>query len=254
MGNEKTSVSLLIENSKTSTSFPPRYLFKDVYDFLTAFKTNFPQKSKNPPLLLLKVALALLLLLLSSKRSHKKMAAEWTPPEPAIMGEEEFVEFRKDCLDDEGWVESLKNSKLVAMKKAIKGSSINLVKVKTQFKDIPPAVMYDIFHDHAYRKTWDLNMIDGHVIEMLSPNNEVGYYAASVCVFLMFLLFLLLFFRHCCPSFFFLFFFFFFSFCLFLFFLFLFFFLFLLFFFFFFFLIRHSLSPLFNNLSFFSFF
>ena len=129
-----------------------------------------------------------------TQRPKHKMAAEWTPPEPALMGEEEFAEFRKDCLDDEGWVESLKTSKLVAYKKSIKGSSVNLVKVKTTFKDIPPTVLYDIFHDHAYRKTWDLNMIDGHVIEMLSANNEIGYYAASVCDFFDFFFFVLLFF------------------------------------------------------------
>jgi hypothetical protein len=47
-------------------------------------------------------------------------------------------------------------------------------------------------------KTWDENMIDGHVIEMLNKNNEIGYYSAKVpliyVVFLLFFSFLFLFF------------------------------------------------------------
>ncbi len=36
-----------------------------------------------------------------------------------------------------------------------------------------------MLNNHAYRKVWDENMIEGKVISMLTPVDEVGYYAAK---------------------------------------------------------------------------
>src|SRR3989338_347575 len=44
--------------------------------------------------------------------------------------------------------------------------------------DVEPTTLYDVLHDHNYRKVWDENMIEGIVIEQLDPTNEVGYYGA----------------------------------------------------------------------------
>ena len=107
------------------------------------------------------------------------MAAEWSPGPAEIMGEEEFTKFRDECLNDAEWTSVVSNEKCQVFTKKSNKSSINLVKVRTKFKDINPLILYDIFHDHAYRKTWDENMIDGHVIEMISKNNEIGYYSAK---------------------------------------------------------------------------
>jgi StAR-related lipid transfer protein 10 len=45
--------------------------------------------------------------------------------------------------------------------------------------DVEAHVMYDVLHDHNYRKVWDDNMLSGIVIEQLNATNEVGYYAAK---------------------------------------------------------------------------
>jgi len=107
------------------------------------------------------------------------MADEWTPPPPAVFTEEEFTKFRDECLNDKEWASVVDNGKCLVWSKKSNKSAINLVKVRTKLKDIPPTILYDILHDHAYRKTWDQNMIDGHVIEMMNKTNEIGYYSAS---------------------------------------------------------------------------
>jgi hypothetical protein len=108
--------------------------------------------------------------------------AEWKPGPPEVIQEKEFDAFRSECLKDDGWTVAVKDEKCTVWTKPSDKSPINMVRVRTQFKDVNPHTMYDIFHDHAYRKTWDENMIEGYVIQMLNKNNEVGYYSAKASV------------------------------------------------------------------------
>mmetsp|Transcript_22577 Transcript_22577/g.63386 ORF Transcript_22577/g.63386 Transcript_22577/m.63386 type:complete len:236 (-) Transcript_22577:24-731(-) len=108
------------------------------------------------------------------------MADEWQPGPAEPIKESEFEQFRKECTTDDGWTEAVNNEKCTVWTRKSKKSSVNVVKVQTRFPDINPETLYDIFHDHVYRKTWDDAMIDGYVVEMLSKTNEVGYYSAKV--------------------------------------------------------------------------
>jgi hypothetical protein len=110
------------------------------------------------------------------------MAADWKPGPPEPILDDEFDKFRNECSKDDGWTLAVENEKCKVWTKKSDKSSINIVRVRTEFKDVAPTTMYDIFHDHAYRKTWDENMIEGYVIQMLNKTNEVGYYSAKASV------------------------------------------------------------------------
>ena len=56
---------------------------------------------------------------------------------------------------------------------------INLVRLWAVIPGADPAMLYDMLNNHAYRKVWDENMIEGKVVEMLTPVDEVGYYSAK---------------------------------------------------------------------------
>jgi hypothetical protein len=92
----------------------------------------------------------------------------------------DFEEFRGFCMDDEGWGEVYKDSKYKVWSRKSSVSSINIVKARTTFDDVPAAALYDVLHDHEYRKTWDDNMIQGYVVQMLNKHTEVGYYSAKM--------------------------------------------------------------------------
>lgn|SRR3989338_1270759 len=54
-----------------------------------------------------------------------------------------------------------------------------MFKLTRDMPDVEPETLYDVLHDHNYRKVWDDNMIEGIVIFQLDSCNEVGYYAAK---------------------------------------------------------------------------
>jgi len=57
---------------------------------------------------------------------------------------------------------------------------VNIIKVRTVFPDVEPEVLYDVLHDHYYRRTWDDHMIEGSIVEQVDPTNEVGYYSCKM--------------------------------------------------------------------------
>jgi len=69
---------------------------------------------------------------------------------------------------------------LTIWQKSASHSSINILRARIYFKNIQAETLYDILHDHDYRKTWDENMLSGYVIEVLDSTTEVGYYAAKM--------------------------------------------------------------------------
>jgi hypothetical protein len=101
-------------------------------------------------------------------------------PEPRIQTDEDFDAFIKSCEEDDGWDIAHDEKGIKVWDQKIPNSVINAVKVRTIFKDIDPAVLYDVFHDAEYRREWDENMIDGQEFEELDKNNDIGYYSVKV--------------------------------------------------------------------------
>jgi len=94
-----------------------------------------------------------------------------------IAGDVEFDGFRKKSEDEDGWEEVFKNEETRVTTKKSADAAIYPVRVTTVFKTIESTTLYDILHDHEYRAVWDTNMIEGKVIELLDPRNEIGYYS-----------------------------------------------------------------------------
>jgi hypothetical protein len=92
----------------------------------------------------------------------------------------DFEDFRTQCTTAENWGEVYKDSKITVWSRKSTDSAINIVKATTVFADVPAANLYDVLHDHEYRKTWDENMIQGYVIQMVNKHTEVGYYSAKM--------------------------------------------------------------------------
>merc|ERR1712000_84584 len=100
-----------------------------------------------------------------------------------LADDKAFDDFRNECLKDgNDWKLAYEDaaSETKVWSKKGETSAINICKVRTVYKDLDPAVLYDILHDHQYRKVWDQNMIEGIVIDQLDPVNEVGYYSCKI--------------------------------------------------------------------------
>jgi len=109
----------------------------------------------------------------------KKKNAEEPLPEPRIQTDEDFDEFIAACNADAGWEVCYDKENIKVWDQKVPDSDINIVKVRTVFKDIEALTLYDVFHDAEYRREWDENMIDGIEFEQLDPNNDIGYYSVK---------------------------------------------------------------------------
>lgn len=94
----------------------------------------------------------------------------------------DFKAFKAECESDEGWTVFTENEKegFKMWTKKTAASDFQVVRLKTHFDKIEPETLYDVLHDHEYRKTWDERMIQGYVVEMLGKGIEIGYYAAKM--------------------------------------------------------------------------
>jgi hypothetical protein len=109
----------------------------------------------------------------------KKKAEDEALPEPKIATDEDFDDFINACNGEEGWRVCFDEDGIKVWDQKVANSDINIVKVRTVFKDVPALTLYDVFHDADYRREWDENMIDGHEFESLDANNDVGYYSVK---------------------------------------------------------------------------
>jgi len=100
--------------------------------------------------------------------------------EYTLANDEDFSIFADFCNSAAGWDEVYRDDKTTTtvFRKPTDNSSINMFKLTRTMTDVQPEVLYDVLHDHNYRKVWDDNMIEGIVIEQLDATNEVGYYGA----------------------------------------------------------------------------
>ncbi|XP_076362899.1 START domain-containing protein 10-like [Tachypleus tridentatus] len=79
--------------------------------------------------------------------------------------------------ENEGWKMVYRKNSTTVWTKSTQQTSFKMIKIKAVFKDILPSLLYDVVMDPAYRKTWDIYMLDSYDIGCLNPNNDIGYYA-----------------------------------------------------------------------------
>ncbi|KAJ8351237.1 hypothetical protein SKAU_G00227130 [Synaphobranchus kaupii] len=105
----------------------------------------------------------------------------------AVPDEEDFSDFRKQCLSTEGWLSKYDKNGMeiwvemtsLTSTKGVKNNipKIHKIKCRMGIKDVSAATMYDVLHDGQYRKKWDPTMLESYDIACLSPNADVGYYS-----------------------------------------------------------------------------
>lgn len=91
----------------------------------------------------------------------------------------DFDKFVGEADSEAGFEEAYKNATVRVWSKKT-DSVINIAKAHAVFKGLAPELLYDVLHDAEYRHVWDENMIDGHIVQILDPKNEIGYYSAKV--------------------------------------------------------------------------
>ncbi|XP_053329991.1 START domain-containing protein 10-like [Spea bombifrons] len=98
---------------------------------------------------------------------------------PQIPDDSLFLSFRTQCESNEGWVCTYSKSGTGVWLKppTDKASLIHTVKGCMTFPDVSADTVYDVLHDTAYRRKWDLSMIETRDIAQLSANADVGYYS-----------------------------------------------------------------------------
>ncbi|KAL3085227.1 hypothetical protein niasHS_010296 [Heterodera schachtii] len=58
-----------------------------------------------------------------------------------------------------------------------KQSTLQMIKTRSEFADVPAALCYDMLQDTDYRLKWDKYMLKTVPVGFLNPNNDICYYA-----------------------------------------------------------------------------
>lgn len=104
---------------------------------------------------------------------------------PRIADDNDFESMKRLIDEHDGWNMELTKAKTQVWTRTIDGCNFNMVKMNSQFDDIPPDVVYDVLLDPDYRKDWDSNMLVSEDIGCINVNNDIGYYASeyNLCSF-----------------------------------------------------------------------
>ena len=98
--------------------------------------------------------------------------------EVRVADDQDFEELAYIVDNLDGWRLEYFQAPLKVWVKPVSNTSFHMIKVKTMFSDVPAAVLYDVLHDSAYRRTWDRFMLASSSIGCLNSSNELSYYAA----------------------------------------------------------------------------
>lgn len=92
----------------------------------------------------------------------------------------DFDHFKEECINFDEWTKQYTEKNIDVYTKKLYDSNYQVIKVRTLYDDIIADDLWNVLHDHEYRKIWDENMIDGKVINMLDDHTEIGYYSVKV--------------------------------------------------------------------------
>jgi hypothetical protein len=96
-----------------------------------------------------------------------------------LATDEDFIQFEELVYNNQDWSNIHTSSTMNLTVHRKQSVPTDIFKVRCEMPDVEPETLYNVLHDHNYRKTWDKNMIEGIVIDLLNPSNEIGYYSAK---------------------------------------------------------------------------
>ncbi|CAF1013010.1 unnamed protein product [Rotaria sordida] len=97
--------------------------------------------------------------------------------EITLFEEKDFLDFKNECISDEGWTICYDKSSSRVSTKKNSLSAFDVVRVQSDFSDISADLLYDVIHDGQYRSIWDTNMLEGYELCAVLHNSDIGYYS-----------------------------------------------------------------------------
>ncbi|CAF3119681.1 unnamed protein product [Rotaria sp. Silwood2] len=97
--------------------------------------------------------------------------------EVVILEDKDFLDFKNECITDQGWRICYEKSSCRVATKKNSLSAFDVVRIQSDFSDISAELLYDVIHDGQYRSTWDTAMIEGYELCAVSYNSDIGYYS-----------------------------------------------------------------------------
>lgn len=97
--------------------------------------------------------------------------------EVRVADDRDFERLKSLAVKHDGWKVEYKKKDTTVWTKTTPQSEFKIIKLNTVYKDVSPALLFDVLMDPLYRKKWDVYMLDSYDIGTLNPNNDVGYYA-----------------------------------------------------------------------------
>nr|ACO10316.1 PCTP-like protein [Caligus rogercresseyi] len=100
--------------------------------------------------------------------------------EVRIAGEKDFESLRSFLSSDNDWNKAYdKKNMSVWTRNDPQDSAFKMLRVITEFSDVPAATLFDVIQDPEFWSTWDKYMLEYKNIGYLDPCNDIGYYSLS---------------------------------------------------------------------------
>ena len=96
--------------------------------------------------------------------------------EVRVPCDKDFDELKNQIDDDDGWTLALNKKNIQVYHKKSDKCSFLMFKVKAEFDDVPPNVLFDVLLDSEYSREWDANMAEGYDFCYITPFSDIGYF------------------------------------------------------------------------------
>ena len=90
----------------------------------------------------------------------------------------DFLKFRSLADTMEDFALRVSKPNILVWDKKVKGEAMVMIKAFTTL-DCTPECLWNMLHDPEYRIAWDESRLDAYLVAQLSPNCDIGYYAAK---------------------------------------------------------------------------
>lgn len=99
--------------------------------------------------------------------------------EVRVAEDKDFEQLKKLIDLEDGWKLEYRKRMTQVWTKSTQQTNLKIIKLKTEFTNVSPALLFDVLLDPDYRKMWDTHVVESYDIGCLNPNNDLGYYAVK---------------------------------------------------------------------------